>query len=350
MQVQVATPNRIRGDSGKARFFEQVVDAVQRVPGVAAAGFTSELPLSGGDSRNDEYCGEIDGVPSTSETCAFRYSVTPSYFASMKIPLVRGRLLDASDTQSTSVHKLVVSASFAKRAFPNRDPIGHRIRYSGGDERPWDQIVGVVGDVKEAGLGAEKMNAFYSTLEQAQWVDNPLWLVVRARGDAAAMTGAVKQAIWSVDKDQPISRIATMDARIAATEAQRRFALIVFEAFALASLALAAIGIYGVLSGSVAERLREIGVRSALGASPADIYGLIVRQGMTLAVIGVILGVGGAIFTSRALVALLFGVSTLDAITYAGVIVLLLGIAAVACWIPASRAARVDPSITLRAE
>ena len=350
LQVQVATPRRIRGDTGKARFFQQVVEAVQRVPGVAAAGFTSELPLSGGDSRNDEYCGQTDGVPRTSETCAFRYSVSPSYFASMKIPLVRGRLLDMSDTKEAAAHKVVVSKSFANRVFANRDPIGQRIRYSGGDQRPWDEIVGVVGDVKEAGLGVEKMNAFYSTLEQAQWVDNPLWLVVRTRGDAAALTGAVKEAVWSVDKDQPISRIATMDARIASTEAQRRFALIVFEAFALASLMLAAIGIYGVLSGSVAERIREIGVRAALGASPGEISGLIIRQGMTLAAIGVILGVVGAAVASRALVTLLFGVSALDVVTYAGVIALLLGIAGIACWLPASRAARIDPSITLRAD
>lgn len=244
----------------------------------------------------------------------------------------------------------VVSESFARRAFGGRDPIGRRIRYSGSDQRPWDVIVGVVGDVKEAGLGAEKMNAFYSTLEQAQWVDNPLWLAVRGRGDAAALTATIKRAIWSIDKDQPISRIASMSARIAATDAQRHFALMVFEAFALASLALAAIGIYGVLSGSVAERIREIGVRSALGASPADIYGLILRQGMKLTGIGIVLGVGGAILASRALVTLLFGVSTLDVVTYAGVIALLWGIAAIACWLPASRAAHIDPSITLRAD
>lgn len=350
MEVQVATAQRIRGDSGKARFFGQVVDAVQRVPGVAAAGFTSELPLSGSESRNDEYCGQIDGVASTNETCAFRYSVTPSYFASMKIPLLRGRLLDQSDRRAETGHKVVISAAFAKRAFPNSDPVGQRIRYSGRDDRPWDEIVGVVGDVKEAGLGVEKMNAFYSTLEQAQWVDNPLWLVVRARGDAAAITAAVKQAVWSVDKDQPISRIATMDARIASTEAQRHFALTVFEAFALTALILAAIGIFGVLSSGVSERLREIGLRSALGASPAEIYGLILRQGMTLAVIGAILGAGGAIFASRALVSLLYGVSPLDGLTYAGVIALLLSIAAVACWLPASRAARIDPSVALRAD
>jgi putative ABC transport system permease protein len=216
----------------------------------------------------------------------------------MRIPLVRGRLLDRNDVHEAAVHKVVVSEAFAKRAFPNRDPIGQRIRYSGGDQRPWDE----------------------------------------------------KRAIWSVDKDQPIVRIATMDVRIAATEAQRHFALIVFEAFALAALALAAIGIYGVLAGNVAERIREIGVRSALGASPTEIYGLIMRQGMTLTIVGVLLGAGGAVLTSRALTTMLFGVSALDDVTYVGVIAVLLGIAAIACWLPASRAARVDPSVTLRAE
>ncbi len=350
MQVQVATPHRIQGDSAKRRFFAQVVDAVQRVPHVVAAGLTSELPLSGGESKYDEYCGEIDGMRSTNETCAFRYAVTPSYFASMKIPLVRGRLLGRTDTQDMPVHAVVVSETFANRAFPNRDAIGHRIRYSGGEQRPWDEIVGIVGDVKEAGLGSEKVNAFYSTIEQAEWVDNPMWLVARTRGDPGASTNAIKQAVWSIDRDQPITRVATMEARVAATEAQRHFALIVFEVFAATSLALAAIGIYGVLSGSVTERIREIGVRFALGASPRDVYGLVLRQGMTLAAIGVVLGVGGAIFSSRTLVSLLFGVSTLDVVTYAGVIALLLAIAAVACWLPASRAARIDPSITLRAE
>jgi len=350
MQVQIATPHRITGDSAKRRYFAQVADAVQRVPGVSAAGLTSELPLSGEDSKYDEFCGTIDGVASTKETCAFRYSVTPAYFASMKIPLVRGRLLDRTDVHDAPVHKVVISAAFAKRAFPNRDPIGQHIRYSGSDQRPWDEIVGVVGDVREAGLGAEKMNAFYTPLEQAEWVDNPLWLVVRANGDAGALTGAVKEAVWSVDKDQPIIRIATMDARIASTEAQRHFALIVFEAFALAALALAAVGIYGVLAGSVTERIREIGVRSALGASPGDIYALIIRQGMTLVAAGALAGVCGAALTSRALATLLFGVSTLDVVTYVAVTALLLGIAAVACWIPASRAASVDPAITLRTE
>jgi ABC-type antimicrobial peptide transport system permease subunit len=141
-----------------------------------------------------------------------------------------------------------------------------------------------------------------------------------------------------------------MDALLASSEAQRRFALIVFEAFGIAALALAAIGVYGVLSGSVAERTREIGVRLALGASPRDIFALVVRQGIMHTGLGAVIGLAGAVAASQALVALLFGVSCLDPITYFGVIALLLGVSAIACWVPARRAARVDPAITLRAE
>jgi putative ABC transport system permease protein len=156
--------------------------------------------------------------------------------------------------------------------------------------------------------------------------------------------------VWSVDKDQPITRVATMTDLVSQSAAERRFALIVFEVFAAAALALAAIGLYGVLSGSVAERRREIGVRSALGATRAQIVSLVVREGMGLTLLGVAIGLAGAAVATRALVTLLFGVSRLDPGTYAAVIFVLAGVSAVACWIPASRAARVDPSITLRAE
>jgi len=153
-----------------------------------------------------------------------------------------------------------------------------------------------------------------------------------------------------VDKDQPIVRMATMDALVAASAAERRFALIVFEVFALVALALAAIGIYGVLSGSVHERTREIGVRSALGASRADILALVMRQGMALAALGAVTGAIGAVAASRAIVTLLFGISRLDPATYAATIALLAGVAAIACAVPAWRAAGVDPSVTLRSE
>jgi ABC-type antimicrobial peptide transport system permease subunit len=211
----------------------------------------------------------------------------------------------------------------------------------------------VVGDVKQASLAVTDPDAFYATSWQWSWTDNAdtvRSLVVRAQGNAAAIAPAIRRAIWSVDKDQPIVRVASMENLLTASEAQRRFALILFEAFALVALVLAATGIYGLLSGSVAERMREIGVRSALGATRGDIVALVMRQGMMLTAVGVLLGLSGAMLASRALITLLFGVSRLDPVTYVGVIAMLLGVAGVACWVPAWRAARVDPLITLRAE
>jgi len=177
-----------------------------------------------------------------------------------------------------------------------------------------------------------------------------MWLVVRAPGDVTALAPAIRNTIWSVDKDQPIVHVATMDNLLAASESQRRFAMIVFEAFALVALVLSAAGIYGVLSGSVTERMREIGVRSALGASRGNILALVVRQGMTLTGLGILIGLIGAAAATQAIVTLLFGVSRLDPITYLGVIAMLAAVSAIASWVPAWRAARVDPSVTLREE
>jgi putative ABC transport system permease protein len=193
-------------------------------------------------------------------------------------------------------------------------------------------------------------DAVYTTTTQWHWADGTLSLLARARGDAAALTPAIKNAIWSVDKDQPIMRVATMDSLLAASAAERSFVLILFEAFGLVSLILAATGIYGVLSGSVTERTREIGVRSALGASRRDILALVIRQGMALTGIGIGLGLLGAAAASQAISAMLFGVSRLDPFTYCGVIALLGAVSVVACGISAWRAARIDPMVALRYE
>jgi ABC-type antimicrobial peptide transport system permease subunit len=181
-------------------------------------------------------------------------------------------------------------------------------------------------------------------------VDDAQWLVVRSHGDPATLASAVKNAIWSVDKDQPIVRVGTMSSLLTSSEADRRFALTLFEAFGMVALALAAVGVYGVLSGGVNERMREIGVRAALGASRRNILLLVIRQGMTLTGIGIMLGLFGAVIASQVVVSLLFGVSRFDPITYLFVIALLTGVSGIACWAPAWRAAQVDPSITLRAE
>jgi putative ABC transport system permease protein len=345
MQVQTSG-HQFDADSVRYRFFEQALDAVRRVPGVAAAAFTSQLPLSGDlDVYGVHF--ERDRDPANLGA-ALRYAVTPGYFEAMRIPLRRGRLLDAHDVAGAP-RAVLINESFASRTFPRGDPIGQRLHF-GPDDGQWYAVVGVVGDVKQASLGLVQSDAVYVAPTQWPWVDGLMSLVVRSRGDAAALAPAIKRAIWSVDKDQPIVRVATMHQLVARSAAERRFALIIFEAFGIVALVLAATGIYGVLSGSVAERVREIGVRSALGASRGNILALVVRQGMTLTGLGVVIGLGGAAAASQAIVTLLFGVRQLDAVTYLGVVALLLGVSGIACSVPAWRAARVDPSIALRAE
>lgn len=306
------------------------------------------MPLSGDFEKYGVHFESIPNDDPREDHSALRYAVSPAYFETMGIPLRQGRLLNERDVAGQP-GAVVINESFAKRKFPGRDPIGQRM-HVGETARPWFTIVGVVGDVRHTSLAVSVGDAVYTTIEQWYFPDNPLSLVIRARGDAAALAPAIRQAVWSVDKDQPIVRIATMDALVARSAAERRFALILFEAFALAALVLAAIGIYGVLSGSVTERAREFGVRSALGASRTDILALVLRQALTLTGLGIAIGLAGASAASQAMVTMLFGISRLDPVTYLGVIALLAGAAVISCGAPAWRAVRVDPAATLRAE
>jgi len=345
MQVQ-ESGQRYRRDSARVRFFEQSLEEVKRVPGVASAGFTSLLPLSG---DIDVYGVHFESDREAKDQgAALRYAVTPDYFAAMHIPLLRGRLLDAHDVPG-SPRAVVLNESYAKRRFPKGDAIGQRLQI-GPDDGQWYTVVGIVGDVRQTSLSLGDEDAVYMTPSQWHWGDQLMSLVVRARGDASSLTPALRRAIWSVDKNQPIVRVATMNDLLALSQANRHFALVLFEAFGVVALVLAAVGIFGVLSGGVTERMREIGVRSALGASSVDILTLVVRQGMTLTGLGVVIGLAGSALASRALITLLFGVSRLDPVTYFGVVGLLVGVALIASWAPAWRAARVDPAITLRSE
>jgi len=348
MQVQ-ESGRQFDTDGARDRFFTRALEAVRQVPGVTAAAFTSQLPLSG-DFESFGVQFQLD--PNDNSEAGLRYAVSPGYFETMRIPLRRGRLLDEHDVAGAP-QAILLSESFAKRKFPGQDPIGQRVRVGpdiGHADRPWGMIVGVVGDVKQASLALNASDAFYTTTAQYSWVDNVQSLVVRTRGDAAVLAPAIEKAIWSVDKDQPIVRVATMSNLLDRSEAERRFVLILFEAFGLVALTLAATGIYGVLSGSVNERTREMGVRAALGATRGDILALVIRQGMTLTVLGIVIGLCGAVAASQALVTLMFGLSRLDPVTYLGVVGLLAGISLIACGVPAWRAAQVDPAITLRAE
>lgn len=350
MQVDAAG-HRYDSDTVAHIFFEEVLDRVRHIPGVASAAFTSQLPLSG---DLEGYGVEWESVPESRNDLpsALRYTVTPDWFRTMRIPLRRGRLLEESDRPGAP-EAIVISESVARRVFPGMDPIGQRLRIGpeiGDAARPWGTVVGVVGDVTQTSLALGADDAFYVAMGQWPWVDRVQSLAVRTAGDPASLAPAVERAIWSVDRDIPIIRVATMSDLVAHSEARRHFVLIVFETFALAALALAVIGIYGVLAGSVAERMRELGVRAVLGATPGSLRTLVLRQGMTLTVIGTVIGICVAALATRAMTTLLFGVSRLDPITYLGVVALLLGVSAVACWVPAWRASRVDPAVTLRGE
>lgn len=350
LTMQVQTSGARFDNDATHRFFEQALEAVRQVPGVTEAAFTSQLPMSG--DLDDGYGVHFESSPTgnaEADQGAFRYAVSPGYFETMAIPLRSGRLLNSHDAADAPT-AVVISESLARSKFGNEDPIGRRLRI-GPTTGPWNTIVGVAGNVKQSSLAVTQTDAVYMTNQQwGMFADRARWLVVRARGSAASLTPAIKQAIWSVDKDEPIVRLATMDERLAASAAERRFALILFETFGLVALVLAAIGIYGVLSGSVTERTREIGVRLALGAQRSNILAMVLRQGMLLTVLGVGIGLTGAFVATRAIATLLFGVSRLDPLTYLGVIALLAAVSGIACWIPARRATKVDPLVALRHE
>lgn len=345
LQVQTAG-QRLRADSATHRFFLETLDVVRLLPGVHSAAFTSQLPLSGDFDLygvhflDDSGQGEVGG--------AFRYAVSPGYFETMGIPIVQGRSFNDYD-RAGAPRVAVISEAMARRRLPGVDPIGTRLRIGAVDGPPFT-VVGVVADVKQVALDVRDADAVYVPHEQWHFADRARTLVIRGLDDPSARSGAFREAIRAIDPDQPVVRVAMMADLVRMTAAQRRFALITFEAFALAALILAGAGLYGVLSSSVAERYREIGVRSALGATRRGILGLILREGLTLTLAGISLGMVGAAAASQAVAPLLFDVSRLDMATYAIVALLLTLVALVACAGPAWRASRLDPTRTLRAD
>jgi putative ABC transport system permease protein len=350
MQVVIPRGGGINGEAEGLALFDRVLEAVRAVPGVKEAALTSLLPLSGSSFEMYGVFTESTAGSAENAGVAFRYSVTPGWFETMGIPLLRGRLLGTNDRPGAP-QAILINESFAARRFAGRDPIGERVKIGpfNRPDGPWGTIVGIVGDVKQTSL-AESTDAFYVALGQWAWGDPVQSLAVQTTGDPAAFVEPLKRAIWSVNPILPIERITTMSALVADSEAQRSFALTIFAAFGLAALLLAGVGVYGVIEGSVTERTREIGVRSALGATPTRLAALVVRQGLGLTAIGIVLGVLAAAGATQAIASLLFGIEPFDPVTYLGVVALLLGVAFVACYAPAARAARVDPAITLRAD
>jgi putative ABC transport system permease protein len=348
MQVQ-AGGKSLPNDTVVRAFYDRALAAVRQEPGVEAAAFTSQLPMSGDfDGQGVAIKAHLAPNPADNPS-SFRYGVSDGYFEAMRIPLRKGRLFAAQDV-AASPHVAIVNEAFAKKYWPGENPVGQLVTTGDPTKDQWMEVIGVVGDLKQLALSQRESNAIY--VPEAQWpnADQAMSLVVRTKGDAAAIVPAIRRTIWAVNKDQPIVRVATAEMLVEQSEAQRRFALILFEAFAFVALALAAAGIYGVLAGTVTERLGEIGVRAALGASRANILGMIIRQGLGLTALGAAIGIVAALGLSRLMVSLLFDVSPLDPATYIVVTLVLAIVALLACLVPALRAARVDPMETLRTE
>jgi len=345
LQVQTSglefrSPEEIRG------FFDRVRDAVARVPGVAGAALTSQLPLTGDADVYGVGTQDDAALPRDADAGAYRYAISSEYLDAMGIALRSGRTIDEQD-RTSGRPVAMISASLARRRFPGRDPIGQQVRLGPVDN--WFTVVGVVDDVRQSSLASASAGAVYVAAAQWRFADRAMWVVIRTTVDPATVVDAVRQAIRDVDENQPISRLATMEQRVAASMARERLVMGAFNVFAVAALVLAAIGIYGVLAGGVIERTREIAIRAALGASRAGIVGQVGRQAMGMAAIGMMAGGAAAAAMSRALAAMLFEISPLDALTYGGVALLLVIAAAVSAIVPAWRAARIAPAAALQA-
>ena len=348
MQVQ-ATGRAYATNEAVFANHERVRDAVRALPGVEGVATANQLPLGGntdmyGVQALDKPLANPELAPS-----ADRYAVSTDFMRTMRIPVIQGRGFTESDDRDSAAKVAVVSAALAQRIWGSESPIGKQVQV-GGSSAPWRTVIGVAGNVRHHGLDEDRTLQIYVPERQWLFSDDAVALVVRTHADPSLLAPAVRRAVQGVDPTQPIIRLESMQHVITDSTAQRRLALLLFGAFAVIAATLAAAGIYGVLSGMVAERTREIGVRSALGATPGDILKLVLSRGATLAGIGLLVGLVGALALGRFLQSLLFAVSPADPLTLAIVAAMLGFIALMACAIPARRAVRVDPMTALRAD
>jgi putative ABC transport system permease protein len=336
----------------RAQFFDQVLESARAIPGVASASFINGAPLSNINARasfsiEGRPAPPIDQQPDTDIKV-----ITPDYFSTMQARLLRGRLLDARDNENAPA-AIVVGESFAKRWWPDSDPIGARlhIQWRGFDPEPVAQIVGVVADIQYGTLDPRGDPMIYGSYRQEPWSDLELReIVIRTRSDPAAAIAALRREVRKLNPDVPVYAAGLMtDSRAAALD-RPKFAMSLMSVFALVSLALASLGLYGVLAYAVTQRTKEFGIRMALGADRARLLRQVIGEGAMLSIAGVVLGVGASFGAARLLSSLLVGVEGTDVRTFIAVSGVLIFVSAAASYIPARRATRVDPMIALRQE
>src|SRR5262245_53169265 len=342
---EVKYPDRER----RAAFFDEVMRRIRELPGVQSAAVASNLPLTyNGDSMSITVEGVPDPPPGEQPDVIYR-AIGPGYFATMGIPMVRGRdFTDQDNGDSKDV--VIISEKTAQQFWPGQDPIGKRLKPGlSTSSSPWREVIGIVKDVRQNDFVASPKLQMYFSYRQLKTIAANA-LVIRTSIEPMSLAVPVRNAIWSVDKDQTVADIDTMDHIVAKAVARQRFSMLLLGLFAALALLLASIGIYGVMSYSVAQRTREIGIRIALGARRVDVLQMTVKQALKLVGVGMITGLIAAFLLTRVLASLLFGISPTDPITFIGISVMLLAVAVLASYIPALRATKVDPITALRAQ
>jgi putative ABC transport system permease protein len=339
---QTAYPN----DQQVSSFYQQLLDRIRALPGVVSAAAGSELPFQGG--YNGPVYIEGQPIPKNmwSSPLVEKCGVTPDFFRALHIPMFKGRDFTSADTKESSL-VAIINETMARRFWPNEDPLGKH--FSEDYEHPkWITVVGVVGDVREFGLEQPPIpEAYYP---QSQNTASSMSLVIRSATPPSSQVTAVRGVVHSLDKDLPIYAVRDLTQVASESSVQQRFVALLLALFASVALALAAVGIYGVVAYSVASRHHEIGIRMALGAEKADVLSMVLQQGLKLALIGVGIGIAGALALTRFLASLLYGVKPSDPLTFIAVSLILIFVALLACYIPARRAAKVDPMVALRYE
>jgi len=337
----------------KVNFVEQIVERLKALPGVQAAAATDSLPLTDFSRIG---VAEIEGRPPIDFSKAKRGDVTPvsrptvtrDYFNAMGISVRNGRAFTSQDARPPA-GSVIVNEAFEKHLFPGESVVGRRIRLMPGPaEARWQTVVGVVSDVRQSGLAGDVMPQVYSP--DLEDMGDAMSFVIHVTGAPAGLISAVRGVVAEVEPNQALHNVMTMEQRLANTTTSRRLNTALLGSFAAIALLLAVVGIYGVMSYAVTQRTREIGMRMALGAQRSDVLTIVVRHGMTLTFIGVVIGLAGSFALTRVLWSLLYEVSPTDPLTFAGVVVLLTAVALLACYVPARRAARIDPMTALRCE
>ncbi|MBI3450516.1 MAG: ABC transporter permease [Acidobacteria bacterium] len=346
LTAQVSLPALRYGDDAKrTAFVKEALRRLKALPGVRAAGATSEIPVGDSTTTASFKLDAGETLPGDALEADLRF-VTPGYFQAMSIPLLRGRSFSDEDP-APGRGAVVINERMARWLWPQGDALGERILDLAPDDQPLE-IVGVVGDVRHGGLDQEAPAEMY--LPYGAQATPTLFLAVGTSGDPAGLAAALRSAVREVDHDLPVRNVATMEQRLSGSLAPRRFNAVLLSIFSVVALVLSLIGVYGVVSYSVAQRTREIGIRLALGARGADVVRLIGGEGLRLALAGAALGLVAAFGLSRLMTSLLFGVSPSDPLTFAGAALIFTATALVAAWVPSRRVLRVDPIITLRSE